>query len=106
MDSQMATLSDLQTARASAGAAYVSALAAFKAAWTTLAAYDAVLNNSGVRAPGDLPVATFRQRDRLALIGAHLNFAHNEFNPAAFEDDWEPAVQAELASLLASFSPG
>lgn len=98
----MATLSQLQTARTSAGATYVSALAAFKTAFVNLAAYDMTLRNKNV---GGGQVPTFTVRDRLAMIEALRMFAHNEFQPTV-TGDWEEQIVAALNSNLSSFTPG
>lgn len=100
----MATLSQLQTSRTSAGAAYVSALAAFKTAFVNLAAYDMTLRNRNVDPAGTpLKYPTFKVRDRLALIEALRMFEHAEFQPTV-TGDWEEQIVAAVNSNLASFT--
>jgi hypothetical protein len=92
-------LSELKSARATAGARYAAALAELRESLVDLAALDAALANKNVN-PGFLEHATYG----LPKIPPHLAaFEHREFAPnlgANLHDQ----IRASLTTYLAGFT--
>lgn len=94
------TLSELKTARATAGSRYSAAVAELRESLVDLAALDAALANANVN-PGFLDHATCG----LPKIPPHLAaFEHREFAPnlgANLHDQ----IRSSLTTYLAGFTP-
>lgn len=93
-------LSELKSARATAGARYAAAVAELRESLVDLAALDAALTNGNVN-PGFGPQRTYG----LPKIPPHLqDFEHMEFAPnlgANLHDQ----IRASLTNYIAGFTP-
>jgi hypothetical protein len=96
----MATLSQLQSSRVTAGATYVSALAAFKAAYVALAALDLTLSNRNIMND----VFTF-PRDHAAMDDMIRQLQHAQFAPN-LPHDWESSILSTSNAQVTAFTPG
>ena len=96
----MATLSQLQAARTSAGATYASALTALKTAYIALAAADRALAN---RVFGT-PVTTF-PADNAELSNAIRMLEHPTYTPNQTHD-WLNQINTSAVTHINGFTPG
>ena len=96
----MATLSQLQSTRATAGATYASALASFKAAYVALAAADRALASRLFASP----VPTFRL-DHPEMSELTKMLAHPTYQPTV-TNDWYDQVKAAADTHVNAFTPG
>lgn len=95
----MATLPQLLTQRAAAGARYAAAVAELHTALVDLAALDATLNNTNVR-PASQPDPTFHEvPDTLPWP-----FCHPVYAPRALLPHWRDEIQVARAVYMASLT--
>jgi len=92
----MATLSELKTTQAQAGADYARAAEAYRAAWAELHSLDLALANSNVG--GDSHAPTFNRQPDILL---HPVYYPNR-DDALCDKLWRP----RLDQLLRQFTPG
>lgn len=94
----MATIAQLTTQRATAGARYAAAVAELHAALVDLAALDGVLNNAAVTPAGSQPTPTFNDPpDSLPWP-----FCHPVYAPRTTLPNWREEVTTARAVYLAS----
>lgn len=94
----MSTLVELNQHRADAGAAYVAAVAALKAAYINLAGIDTALQNHNVVGT---PLLSF-SRDRLQLIEAMHYLEHKQYLPTVVAN-WDDEITASASARIAAF---
>ncbi|MDA9401729.1 hypothetical protein XH79_23815 [Bradyrhizobium sp. CCBAU 45389] len=96
----MATLSQLQSSRATAGATYATALASLKSAYIALAALDRTLRNTNVSAA---TVQGF-PLDHAALNDTVRMLSHGQFAPDQAQD-WQDQILAASNAQISAFTP-
>mgnify|MGYP000273447678 CR=1 FL=1 len=96
----MATLSELQTARADAGTAYATALADLNGVYIALAALDRTLSNRNVH---NIAVPGFARDHALTDDVISRFLTHPEFAPN-LAHDWESQIFSTSNSQVAAFS--
>lgn len=94
-------LGQLHDERDAAGAAYVEALNAFRAAFVRLAAIDRTLANQNV---GAEQLRTFHFR-RMQLEESLRSFQHHEYLPRLLVNDWHDAVTRASDRQIEEFKP-
>ncbi len=93
-------LTELKTARATAGSRYAAAIVELRAALVDLAALDGALSNGNVD-PGFLDHATCGLPKIPPTLSA---FEHKEFAPS-LRDNLHDQIRASLTSYLEGFEP-
>ncbi|MBI5128938.1 MAG: hypothetical protein HZA66_05820 [Rhodopseudomonas palustris] len=96
----MSTKAELQQQRATAGAAYLAALANLKTAYVNLYALDLALSNRNVSATA---VPSFIAHDRLELVNLAQHFRHAEFAPTFETNSWWPEIIASLETRMRNY---
>lgn len=92
----MATLSELKTMQAEAGAAYAAAAEAYRAAWAELHALDLTLANGNVE--GDNAGPTFNRHPEV--------LTHPVYYPTRCDALTDKAWRARHDQLLRQYTPG
>jgi hypothetical protein len=93
----MSALSDMKTARATAGTAYAAALVALRTAYVTLGAYDAALANRNVGIGEQLPSFVEDGVNSIPLGLLHAEFAADDLG--GIRNDVETQTATNLATL-------
>ena len=107
----MATVAEVEAARATAGARYLSAVEELRDALIDLAAYDEALSNAGLR-----PSSTTHHWAMCSFSGnpdeVRLSLAHPQFAPdvkgagTSLKDGWVEAIKARADEIASSVTVG